>query len=56
MKEGGHSILLFKEEEETCQEKIARSRKLSWLESPSFPLAGMNAATAACHLHPRTQL
>lgn len=33
---GGHSCLLFKEEEETCQEKIVENRKLSWLESSSF--------------------
>ncbi len=44
--QGGHSCLLFKEEEETCQEKIVKNRKLSWLESPSFLLASMNAASS----------
>lgn len=45
-KGGGHSCLLFKEEEETCQEKIVWSRKLSWLESPSSLLVRMNAASS----------
>lgn len=44
--QGGHSCPLFKEEEETCQEKIVKNRKLSWLESPSFLLASMNAASS----------
>lgn len=43
---GGHSCLLFKEEKETCQEKIVWSRKLSWLESPSFLLVCLNAASS----------
>lgn len=54
--EGDHSCLLFKQKEETCQEKIVWSRKLSWLESPSSLLASMNAALAAGHLYQGIQL
>lgn len=43
---GGHSCLLFKEEEETCQEKIVQNGKLSWLESTSFLLASRNAVSS----------